>query len=88
MHVSHERSTPRRQAYARVGRRSIPVRCRACAAGSRTFGLQWSIVEKAAATVERIKRDRAASVEGGVRSGMARDKESVECTEEIEVKCS
>ena len=44
-------------------------------AGSRKFGLQWPIVERAAATVER---DRAVGVEGAVRSGMAREKESVE----------
>ena len=52
-------------------------------AGSRKFGLQWSIVEKAAATVERVKRDRAAGVESAVRSNMGREKES---TEEVESK--
>ena len=55
-------------------------------AGSRNFGSQWSIVEKAAASVERVKRDRVAGVEGAVRSGMVRGKESVKCTEEVEVK--
>ena len=55
-------------------------------AGSRKFGLQSSIVEKAAATVERVKRSRAAGVEDAVRSGMGRERESVECTEEVEVK--
>ncbi|KAG8214247.1 putative sugar transporter STL1 [Butyriboletus roseoflavus] len=55
-------------------------------AGSRKVGLQWSIVEKAAATVERVRRDRSSGVEGAVRSGMAREKESVECTVEVEAK--
>ena len=36
--------------------------------GSRKFGLQSSIVGKAAATVERVKKDRAAGVEGAVQS--------------------
>lgn len=57
-------------------------------AGSRKFGLQWSIVAKAAATVEKVKRDRAAGIEGVVQSGpgVGRGKESVESTEVGEPK--
>ncbi|KAH0828152.1 putative sugar transporter [Lanmaoa asiatica] len=56
-------------------------------AGSHKFGLQWSIVGKAADTVERVKRDRATGVEGAVQSGMAREKDSVDSTEvQIEAK--
>ena len=55
-------------------------------ASSCKFELQWSIVQKAAATVERVKSDRAAGVEGAVRSGIGQERESVECTEQVEVK--
>jgi len=47
-------------------------------AGSRGSGLQWSIVGKAAAAVERVKRDGAVGVdaEGVVRSGLELEKRS------------
>lgn len=54
--------------------------------GSRKFELQWSIVGKAAATVERAKRDRIAGVEGAVQSRMAREKESTDSMEVVEAK--
>ena len=37
--------------------------------GSRKFGLQLSIIEKAAATVGRVKKGRAAGVESAGRDG-------------------
>ena len=37
--------------------------------GSRKFGLQWPIIEKVAASVERVKRGRAAGVESAGRDG-------------------
>ncbi|KAH0825910.1 putative sugar transporter [Lanmaoa asiatica] len=56
-------------------------------AGSHKFGLQWSIVGKAADTIERVKRDRATGVEGAVQPGMAREKDFVDSTEvQIEAK--
>ena len=45
-------------------------------AGSRNFRLQWSIVKKAAAAVERVKKDRATGVQVAVQSDMVREKES------------
>lgn len=53
-------------------------------AGSRKFGLQWSIVGKAAATVERVKKDRVAGLEGAVQSGTIREKQSVESAGVVE----
>lgn len=55
-------------------------------AGTHKSRLQWSVVSKAAATVERVKKDRAAGVEGGVQSGLAREKNSVDSTEVVEAK--
>ncbi|KAF8436605.1 major facilitator superfamily domain-containing protein [Boletus edulis BED1] len=52
-----------------------------------TFGLQWSIVGKAAAAVKRVKRNRTAGVEGAVQSGiMTRKKESDDGVESGEAK--
>ena len=50
------------------------------------FGLPWLIVEKIAITAEKVGRDRATSVEVAVRSGIAREKESAGCTEEVDIK--
>ncbi|KAF8134252.1 general substrate transporter [Boletus edulis] len=51
------------------------------------FGLQWSVVGKAAAAVEKAKRDRAAGVRDDAvlqsDSGVAREKESVTDSTEV-----
>ncbi|KAG9309221.1 general substrate transporter [Chiua virens] len=54
--------------------------------GSNKFQLQWSIVGKAAAAVDRVKKERAGDVDGVVQRSMAREKVSVDGTEVIEAK--